>query len=121
MRASRPPRPQPWRLEWERTLAPNPSSSHISRPRAYILALLALLLEPLPPLLEASACLSSRSVTQIQNQLMTSTKAKAKKTLFLSPSPPHVLAAYPGGGWTMRLRTEEESPKMGLEGEKTKE
>lgn len=40
----------------------------------------------------ARLCLSSRRVTQIQNQLMTSTKANAKKTLFLSPSPPQVLA-----------------------------
>lgn len=53
--------------------------------------LLDLLLEALA-LFMAKLCLSSRSVTQIQNQLMTSTKANAKKTLFLSPSPPQVLA-----------------------------
>jgi hypothetical protein len=60
-------------------------------PHSYVLALLALLLPP--PLTEPRLCLSSRRVTQIQNQLMTSTNAKAKKTLFLSPSPPHELAA----------------------------
>ena len=42
----------------------------------YILALLALLLEP-GTLLDASPCLSSRKVTQIQNQLITSTNANA--------------------------------------------
>lgn len=58
----------------------------------YILELLTLLFAALPLFL-ARLCFSSRKVTKIQNQLMTSTKAKAKKTLFLSPSPPQVLAA----------------------------
>lgn len=67
-------------------------TSHV-RSDIYVLALLALLLEAPNTLLEARLCFSSRRVTHIQNQLMTSTKAKAKKTLFLSPSPPQVLAA----------------------------
>lgn len=36
---------------------------------------------------------SSLSVTHTQNQLNVSTKANAKKTRFLSPSPPHADAA----------------------------
>lgn len=64
-------------------------ASHSSMPTPY---LLDLLLEA-PALFASRVCLSSRRVTQIQNQLMTSTKAKAKKTLFLRPSPPQVLAA----------------------------
>lgn len=41
---------------------------------------------------------SSLSVTHTQNQLNVSTKANAKNTRFLSPSPPHADAAYPAGG-----------------------
>lgn len=84
-----PSRPQPERPAQEILL--HPSALSHSHSDHYILALLALLLEA-PALLMAWACFSSRSVTQIQNQLTTSTKAKAKKTLFLSPSPPQVLA-----------------------------
>lgn len=42
------------------------------------------------------SCLSSRSVTHAQSQLTISTKAKAKKTRFLSRSPPQVEGAYEG-------------------------
>lgn len=117
----------PYLIPIRRRIQYSPSSSpvlgvlDVTHP-IYILALLTLLFPPGPLLLLARlVCLSSRRVTQIQNQLMTSTNAKAKKTLFLSPSPPQVLAAYPGGGWVMRARVEAESPKMGLEGEKRKE
>jgi len=47
--------------------------------------------------LRAAICVrSSRSVTQTQNHEIISTKMKVKNTRFLSPSPPHVAAAYDG-------------------------
>lgn len=56
---------------------------------------------------------SSRSVTQIQNQLAVSTKAKAKKTRFLRASPPHEEGRYEGllraawaEGWWVRREEE---------------
>ncbi len=57
----------------------------------------------------ATWCLSSRSVTQTQNQLIISTNMKVKKTRFLRLSPPHCAGAYLGffvwaEGWAKRPR-----------------
>lgn len=64
-------------------LPPRPSNSR--PPYSTCVLLLALL--------ASKAALSSRSVTQTQNQLNVSTKAKAKKTRFLRASPPQVEGA----------------------------
>lgn len=72
---------------------------------------------------------SSRRVIQTQNQAAISTKAKAKKTRFLSASPPQVAGVYAGFGmWAEGCakiprpdeEEEEEDANSGEEAEKAK-